>query len=222
MKEVFIIFRTFKYNGETVGFAIRNSFEWKDEIDRHYGLPANGYIPFANLVASASLSQILLQDEANQYFATNNSVPDHKHSLAHLFLFSRIECTSFKFNKQPTGFHFVSKRGLRDVSEHKWLRDSNLSLVHTTENDLTREMERSNADVQTFLLRMANSTHNPMTPGTHMGEPTRYVLRKQRRIVPRNCLHLFDKVLSLASRNVHRPIMTVENEFPIETEVDII
>jgi len=222
MKDIYIIFRSFKYNGETVGFAIWNSFEWRAEIDLCYGLPANGYISFGNLVASTSTSRILTEEEANKYFSTNNSNHEDKESLAHLFLFSRIECTTFKFSKQPTGFHFVTKRGLKNVLEQKWLRNSHLSLLHVNENDLTREMEKSNADVQTFLQYASNATHNPMTPGTHMGEPTRYILRKQRRIVPHNCLHLFDKVLNISLRNVHRPLAIVDNECPIETEVDII
>lgn len=205
IRDVFIIFRSFRFQNNLMGFAIWNSFTWRTDIDAYYGLPANAYIRLFDVCTPSALPPIVEESEATTYLATNDSTETNKHSLAHLLLFSVAERHEWHLTSQLQGFHFVTKRGLNAVPITKWLNQDDGNHEGLTEEQMTNELEDSFVGCQEFLREVAQATHNPATPGTHMNSPARYTLVRQRRNIPLDALPLFDRLLNCARGNVSRP-----------------
>lgn len=206
LRTIHVIFRAFRLDTEVMGYAVWNSFYWRDTIDREYGYPANSYMRIEDIATNEDEPSLIDDTEGNAYVSTGMINMNTAQSLAHLFLFSISERSFFRLgNTQPRGFHFVSKRGLTNVALEKWLQHDNGDLLTLNEDELTFEMEDSNARCQIFLENECHRTQQPDTPGVHMDAPAMYVLHKQRRLLTTNMLPLFDRVMDCSRGNVSRP-----------------
>lgn len=222
MKERAVVFRSYQYRGETIGYAVWNATPWLAFISTNFGFPAHSSVHLWQLCSSENVHTLISREEANRYLYTNDSTPQGKTTLAHLFLFSNAERNAWHLNHQPPAFYFVTKRGFENVRPNQWFENSYVRLDHMTQQDFQLEMDRCNRDIQVFLEQVTNATHNPNTPEIHLGEPTRFILLKQRREVPEVCLPLFDRVLSCSALPVHRPMSIANEVFPVETQDEII
>jgi len=217
-RTVHVVFRAFRFNTEIMGYAVWNSFQWREHIDQEYGFPANSYMRLEDIAHPDQFPPLIEETEGVTYVNTGAINMNDAASLAHLFLFSAAERTTFRLgNNQPRGFHFVTKRGIANVPLEKWLQHDNNGVLQLDEDELTFEMEDSNARCQAYLQQQCEITQQPDTPGTHMNEAARYVLNKQRRLLTENMLPLFDRVLNCSRGNVSRPVGDVEVQVDVGT-----
>lgn len=212
LRNVYVVFRAFRYGEELMGYAVWNSYPWRTAIDEYYGFPANAYIRFADLHEAGPFTP-LIEQEGDTYQATNDPNPTNKHSLAHLLMFSTAEKNQWHLVNQLSGFHFVTKRGLDQVPLEKWLNYNTGGFNQRTPEELHEELDQSFQGCQHYLRLQCHSVQ-----GTHMGHPCRYILIRQRRQIPDGCLDLFDRLLNKARANVSRRVDDTDTAIPVQAE----
>lgn len=206
IRNVYVVFRTFRYNDELMGFAVWNTFVWKETIDHLYGYPVNAYLRIADILLPTHQPPFIEQQEGTTYTNSNNHDEVGKHSLAHLLLFSNAERAHFNLRQQLQGFHFITKRGMDQVPPEKWLNGQDGNYGALTEDELSEELNTARQQCDDFLSNACAASQNPTTPGTFLNSNARYTMIRQRRNIPDGCMDIFDRLLSTARGNVSRHI----------------